>query len=90
MSTMVYVTHDQMEALSMADRVAVMHEGVLQQYGTPQEIYNKPVNAWVVVLSVNPMNFLECELVQEGDAIQVKHSTSQFHFFLSRLVSLTA
>ena len=75
-TTMVYVTHDQMEALSMADRVAVMHEGVLQQYGTPQEIYNKPVNAWVAgFVGEAPMNFLECELVQEGDAIQVKHST---------------
>ena len=75
-TTMVYVTHDQMEALSMADRVAVMHEGVLQQYGTPQEIYHKPVNAWVAgFVGEPPMNFLECELVQEGDAIQVKHST---------------
>lgn len=75
-TTMVYVTHDQMEALSMADRVAVMHEGVLQQYGTPQEIYHKPVNAWVAgFVGEPPMNFLDCELVQEGDAIQVRHST---------------
>ena len=45
--TSLYVTHDQLEALSMADRVAVMHEGVLQQYDTPQTIYEKPANAWV-------------------------------------------
>ena len=73
---MVYVTHDQMEALSMADQVAVMHEGVLQQYGTPQEIYHKPINAWVAgFVGEPPMNFLDCELIQEGDTIQVKHPT---------------
>ena len=75
-TTMVYVTHDQMEALSMADQVAVIHEGVLQQYGTPQEIYHKPINAWVAgFVGEPPMNFLDCELIQEGDTIQVKHPT---------------
>ena len=46
-TTMVYVTHDQLEALSMADRIAVMHDGVLQQFGTYREIYDHPVNEWV-------------------------------------------
>ena len=46
-TTMIYVTHDQLEALSMADMIAVMHDGELQQWGTPSEIYNSPVNAWV-------------------------------------------
>ena len=41
-TTMIYVTHDQLEALSMADRIAVMHDGVLQQFGTPREIYDHP------------------------------------------------
>jgi multiple sugar transport system ATP-binding protein len=45
--TMVYVTHDQVEAMSMADRVAVMNLGILQQYGTPDELYNKPANRFV-------------------------------------------
>jgi len=45
--TMVYVTHDQVEAMSMADRIAVMDLGVLQQYGTPDELYNKPANRFV-------------------------------------------
>jgi ABC-type sugar transport system ATPase subunit len=44
---MIYVTHDQLEALSMADFIAVMHDGELQQWGTPSEIFNHPVNAWV-------------------------------------------
>ncbi len=45
--TMVYVTHDQVEAMSMADKVAVMDLGVLQQYGTPDELYNLPANRFV-------------------------------------------
>ena len=45
--TMVYVTHDQVEAMSMADRVAVMDLGVLQQYATPDELYNRPANRFV-------------------------------------------
>ncbi|MBQ4101790.1 MAG: ABC transporter ATP-binding protein [Oscillospiraceae bacterium] len=45
--TFVYVTHDQEEALTMSDRVVVMNDGVIQQIGTPQDIYNEPVNAFV-------------------------------------------
>ena len=45
--TMVYVTHDQLEAMTMADRIAVMDQGVLQQVGTPLEIYNNPANVFV-------------------------------------------
>jgi multiple sugar transport system ATP-binding protein len=44
---MVYVTHDQVEAMGMADKIAVMSLGVLQQYGTPDELYNKPANRFV-------------------------------------------
>ncbi len=74
-TTMIYVTHDQLEALSMADRVAVMHEGVLQQFGPPQEVYHKPANQWVAgFVGEPPMNFLECEVVEEGDALCVRHA----------------
>ena len=45
--TMVYVTHDQVEAMGMADQIAVMNLGVLQQYGTPDELYNRPANRFV-------------------------------------------
>jgi len=45
--TFIYVTHDQEEALTMSDRIAVMNEGVLQQCGTPEEIYERPANAFV-------------------------------------------
>jgi multiple sugar transport system ATP-binding protein len=62
-TTMIYVTHDQLEALSMADRIAVMRDGVLQQLGTPGEIYNNPANQWVAGFIGEPaMNFMDCTL----------------------------
>jgi multiple sugar transport system ATP-binding protein len=60
-TTMIYVTHDQLEAMTMADMIAVMHEGELQQLGSPREVYNKPVNAWVAGFVGEPaMNFVDC------------------------------
>lgn len=57
--TMVYVTHDQLEAMTMADRIAVMDHGVLQQVGTPIEVYNNPVNVFVARFIGSPgMNLL--------------------------------
>src|SRR5438093_2263615 len=62
--TTVYVTHDQVEAMSMADRIAVMDLGVLQQYGSPDEIYNAPANRFVAgFVGSTQMNFLPASLV---------------------------
>ncbi|MDE1992465.1 MAG: ABC transporter ATP-binding protein, partial [Rhizobiaceae bacterium] len=61
--TMVYVTHDQLEAMTMADRIAVMDHGVLQQVGTPLEVYNNPVNLFVADFIGSPgMNRLKGRL----------------------------
>ena len=58
--TIVYVTHDQSEAMMMADRIAVMHLGVLQQYGTPEDLYHNPANLFVAgFIGSPPMNFLD-------------------------------
>ena len=58
--TMVYVTHDQLEAMTMADRIAVMDHGVLQQVGTPLEVYNDPANTFVARFIGAPgMNLLK-------------------------------
>jgi multiple sugar transport system ATP-binding protein len=58
-ATTVYVTHDQVEAMSMADRIAVMNHGVVEQIGTPQEIYDRPLTTHVAGFVGNPaMNFL--------------------------------
>lgn len=65
--TMIYVTHDQLEAMSMADRVAVMNEGVLQQYSAPLELYNNPANLFVARFIGSPsMNLLPCRLVERS------------------------
>src|SRR5213079_1149498 len=58
-TTTVYVTHDQLEAMTMSDRIAVMDRGVIQQFGSPQEIYNAPANLFVAgFIGSPPMNFV--------------------------------
>jgi multiple sugar transport system ATP-binding protein len=64
---MVYVTHDQVEAMTMGQRIAVMSMGLLQQVGTPQELYDTPKNRFVAGFIGSPsMNFMELPLVDEG------------------------
>jgi multiple sugar transport system ATP-binding protein len=59
---MVYVTHDQVEAMTMGQRIAVMSDGVLQQVGTPQQLYDHPVNRFVAGFIGSPsMNFVEVD-----------------------------
>lgn len=70
--TMVYVTHDQLEAMTMADRIAVMDHGKLLQVGTPLEIYNNPADTFVAKFIGAPgMNILEGCLTQDADEIAV-------------------
>jgi multiple sugar transport system ATP-binding protein len=58
-ATTVYVTHDQLEAMSMADRIAVMNHGVVEQIGTPQEVYDRPATMFVAdFIGSPPMNFI--------------------------------
>jgi len=67
-ATMIYVTHDQVEAMSMGDRLIVLKDGVVQQIGTPLEIYNGPANQFVAsFIGSPPMNFINCEMIaQDG------------------------
>lgn len=66
-TTMVYVTHDQAEALTLADKIAVMNEGRLIQFDEPENLFEKPRNTFVGFFIGNPgMNFVECELVETG------------------------
>ena len=66
-TTTVYVTHDQLEAMTMSDKIAVINDGVLQQFATPQEVYNRPTNVFVAGFVGNPpMNLLHGTLTHEN------------------------
>ncbi|HEX9451211.1 MAG TPA: ABC transporter ATP-binding protein [Burkholderiales bacterium] len=77
-ATIVYVTHDQIEAMTLATRIAVMKGGVLQQLGTPYEVYNRPANTFVAGFMGSPrMNLIKARLVQEGSglALEIQNAT---------------
>ena len=65
--TTIYVTHDQVEAMTMGDRVAVLDQGVLQQVGTPRALYEDPVNVFVAgFMGSPPMNLLCVNVATDG------------------------
>jgi len=66
-ATIVYVTHDQVEAMTLADRIAVMKDGTIQQFDSPQQVYDNPVNRFVAGFMGSPsMNFVQCRVVRQG------------------------
>ncbi len=83
---MIYVTHDQIEAMTLADRIVVMHGGYIQQQGTPEELFKRPVNKFVAgFLGSPPMNFLNGEIedrdgrvfvVGQGFAVEIEGDTA--------------
>lgn len=64
--TSIYVTHDQSEAMSMSDRVVVMNKGIIEQVGTPNEIYNEPATEFVADF-IGVANILDCKIEEEGN-----------------------
>jgi multiple sugar transport system ATP-binding protein len=69
-TTTVYVTHDQVEAMTMGDRIAVMKDGILQQVDTPKNIFNNPVNMFVAgFIGTPPMNINSMHVVRQGDEL---------------------
>ncbi len=69
---MIYVTHDQIEAMTLADRIVVMHGGYIQQQGAPEDLFKRPANKFVAgFLGSPPMNFLAAELLDEAGQIFV-------------------
>ncbi len=83
-ATTIFVTHDQVEAMSLADRIAVIHEGVLQQIGTPYEIYNKPESLFVAgFMGMPTMNLLDAEVAVQGGESVLRLSHTDVYFRLS-------
>jgi len=77
-ATMVYVTHDQVEAMTMGDRIVVMKDGVIQQIGTPLTLYNMPVNRFVAgFIGSPPMNIMKVSLKDEGGRLVVIEGAMQ-------------
>jgi multiple sugar transport system ATP-binding protein len=72
-STSVYVTHDQIEAMTMADRIVVMREGKIEQIGPPLELYDEPVNTFVAkFIGSPPINYFEGVIDKKNDQIRLK------------------
>lgn len=71
--TTLYITHDQIEAMSMADQVAIMKSGLIQQIGTPGEVYQEPANTFVADFVGSPsMNFLKCKIIEKNSGITLE------------------
>jgi multiple sugar transport system ATP-binding protein len=66
-ATVIYVTHDQTEAMTLSSRIALLHEGRIQQFGAPEEIYRKPANVFVAGFLGSPrINILKCRVAGDG------------------------
>ncbi len=66
-TTIIYVTHDQTEAMTLGTRIVVMKDGIIQQVDTPQNLYDKPCNLFVAgFMGMPPMNFIDCKVVKSG------------------------
>ena len=77
--TTVYVTHDQHEAITMADKIAVMNFGELQQYDTPENLYNRPFNEFVAgFIGEPPMNIFNCNLEKESNDLYLVSNNFKF------------
>ena len=75
-STIVYVTHDQIEAMTLATRIAVMRQGVVQQFGDPETVYNRPANLFVArFMGAPPMNTLSARLEATSGGTCGRHRT---------------
>ncbi len=72
-ATIIYVTHDQTEAMTLGTRIVVMKDGIIQQVASPRELYNKPVNLFVAGFIGSPqMNFINAECVAEGEDVYLE------------------
>ena len=80
-TTFIYVTHDQVEAMTMGDRIVVMKDGFIQQVDSPQNLYSKPVNLFVAGFMGSPqMNFIDAQVVQAGSDVAVEFGQANQKF----------
>jgi multiple sugar transport system ATP-binding protein len=79
-STSVYVTHDQIEAMSLADRIVILHDGVLQQVGAPDEVYQNPTNLFVAKFVGSPVMNVSDVRIGNGDDVTLSGAPTGFRF----------
>ena len=92
-ATTIFVTHDQVEAMSLADRIAVIHQGLLQQIGTPYEVYNRPESLFVAgFMGMPTMNLLDASLTaRDGESVlQLSHTDVYLPLSPRRQAAITA
>lgn len=90
-STFLYVTHDQTEAMTLGDRIVIMKDGVIQQIGTPQQVYDSPINMFVAgFIGVPQMNFYDGKLVKSGSGYAVQVGTAQIDLSADKSARLAA
>ncbi len=90
-TTFIYVTHDQTEAMTLGDRIVIMKDGVIQQTGTPQEVFNHPANLFVAgFIGMPQMNFFDAELVKNGDAYAVRLGEAEVELSADKQARLRA
>ena len=76
--TVIYVTHDQDEAMTLSDRIAVMRDGRIEQVGTPREVYEQPANTWVASF-LGDANLIDCRVVQQSSDSVVLSTRGEPH-----------
>ncbi|MCP4561718.1 MAG: sn-glycerol-3-phosphate ABC transporter ATP-binding protein UgpC [Bosea sp.] len=78
-ATMIYVTHDQVEAMTLADRIVVLRAGIVEQHGTPLDIYNKPANRFIAGFIGSPkMNFIDVTAAEDGGNTTIALGAGRF------------
>ncbi len=88
-TTFVYVTHDQTEAMTMADRIVVMDKGVIQQFDTPQKLYNEPANMFVAGFIGSPqMNFIEAKITGDSGRLKAEFASYSLEIPKDKLENL--
>jgi multiple sugar transport system ATP-binding protein len=88
-TTSIYVTHDQVEAMTMGDRLVVMNQGRIGQVDTPQNLYDRPVNRFVAgFIGSPPMNFIECKVNKERDGLHARTEALNFRIPSQRAAKL--
>ena len=80
-ATMIYVTHDQVEAMTLGDRIAVLNDGRLEQFDTPMNLYNKPVNLFVArFIGSPPMNLIGGQISRQEGTLRFKNTSGNLEF----------